>query len=259
MIHHEQQAIAKIHSVLRNFRKKPDCIDVPMIAKYRKQDYKTELTEEDIWTISRLDQEYGKFQQQMNQIRDFLIKVAQFEPSIQQYIIDISQVKDLQYLQHFSPLISFLKSYYNEELSLLPNQQQKRKLPQKSDHVQAYRKNKIDEIVRQLFLKPAELIDNLIEMAQFHKPPALQISTKEFLRKYASGEADQTEALLAQAIKYAALELSVQPRLRARAKEHMSNIGTVTTEPSEQGKKDLDPFHPSFRVKRIKQMRIADF
>ena len=60
-------------------------------------------------------------------------------------------------------------------------------------------------------------------------------------------------------MRYAALELSVQPRLRARAKEHMTNIGTVSTDPSEQGKKDLDPFHPSFRVKRIKHMKITDF
>jgi hypothetical protein len=39
----------------------------------------------------------------------------------------------------------------------------------------------------------------------------------------------------------------------------MTNIGTVSTDPSEQGKKDLDPFHPSFRVKRIKHMKITDF
>ena len=36
-----------------------------MIAKYRMQEYKSELTYEDIWTISRLDLEYGKFQQQL--------------------------------------------------------------------------------------------------------------------------------------------------------------------------------------------------
>ena len=35
--------------------------------------------------------------------------------------------------------------------------------------------------------------------------------------------------------------------------------GSVTTEPTEQGKKDLDPFHPSFRVKRIKDKRLDDF
>ena len=35
-------------------------------------------------------------------------------------------------------------------------------------------------------------------------------------------------------------------------KKHMYNVGTISTEPSEQGKKDLDPFHPSYRVKRIK-------
>lgn len=65
--------------------------------------------------------EYGKFQQQLNQMKDFLFKVVQFDHSITAYISGISQVKGLKELQTYSPLISFLKSYFNEELSLLPD------------------------------------------------------------------------------------------------------------------------------------------
>jgi len=39
--------------------------------------------------------------------------------------------------------------------------------------------------------------------------------------------------------------------LRAQAKKHLMNIGSLSTEPTEQGKKDLDPFHPSYRIKRL--------
>lgn len=40
--------------------------------------------------------------------------------------------------------------------------------------------------------------------------------------------------------------------MRSQLKKHMYNIGTLYTEPTETGNKDLDPFHPSYRVKRIK-------
>ncbi len=60
-MHHENIVRTKISVVLRNFRKKPDALDIPMIVKYRKQDYMSELNESDIWAIFNLDLEYGKF------------------------------------------------------------------------------------------------------------------------------------------------------------------------------------------------------
>lgn len=30
-------------------------------------------------------------------------------------------------------------------------------------------------------------------------------------------------------------------------------MGTISTEPTEKGKKEIDPFHPSYKVKRIKK------
>ena len=40
--------------------------------------------------------------------------------------------------------------------------------------------------------------------------------------------------------------------MRSISKRHFYHVGTISTEPTELGKKELDPFHPSYRVKRIK-------
>ena len=42
-------------------------------------------------------------------------------------------------------------------------------------------------------------------------------------------------------------------------KIHFYNDAYLTTTPTEKGDKDLDVFHPSYRVKRVNRRRIIDF
>ena len=57
--HNEDDIREKVKKILFFFRK--DNLDVPFIAHYRKYEYGKNLTEEDVWTIFNLDQEYGRF------------------------------------------------------------------------------------------------------------------------------------------------------------------------------------------------------
>jgi len=43
-----------------------------MITMYRKYEFTKDLTEEDVWTVFNLDQEYGKFTSEKTQILNFL-------------------------------------------------------------------------------------------------------------------------------------------------------------------------------------------
>jgi len=42
-------------------------------------------------------------------------------------------------------------------------------------------------------------------------------------------------------------------------KQELKENGFLSTHPTEQGKKDLDIFHPSYRCKHIVQDKISDF
>lgn len=94
LLHYEDQVKVKIAKVIRYFRK--EYYDVPMFAKYRKYEYMRDLFESDVWAIFNLDIEYGKFQQQLKQMKGFLFKLSQLEPRIQDYVEQISQVKSMQ-------------------------------------------------------------------------------------------------------------------------------------------------------------------
>lgn len=110
-----------------------------MIEKYRKYDYKNELESEDIWQIFNLDLEYGKFQLQKRQMIGFLQKIAEIEPKNKIYIEDVNKVKDLKALLNYSPLISYFKQFYYEELQRFPDEKLK-KMPFKLDQIAVLKK-----------------------------------------------------------------------------------------------------------------------
>lgn len=59
---------------------------------------------------------------------------------------------------------------------------------------------------------------------------------------------------------YSAIELQCQPDIRRGFKKHIRDYGIILTEPTEKGRKELDVFHPSYRVKRVqkKLKELAD-
>jgi hypothetical protein len=56
--------------------------------------------------------------------------------------------------------------------------------------------------------------------------------------------------------KFASIELSVIPFVRQRVKQHIYKYGYLQTSPTEEGKKVIDVFHPSYRVKHIKDLTL---
>lgn len=87
-----------------------------MIIKYRKFMYAAELDENDIYPIFNLDIEFGKFKHKKEQIQKFLKLVEKFDDSVKVYESELTLLKNQYDLNFFSPLIAFLKSYYQDEL-----------------------------------------------------------------------------------------------------------------------------------------------
>lgn len=116
MLLRKKDAKLKIIKVLQMLRCK--LYDVPMIAHYRKHEYSDELDEASIWIIYNLDQEYGKFQRQKQQISEFLNKITQINPMMKLYEEELRFSKNKSELNNFNSLITYLSSYYQEQLSM---------------------------------------------------------------------------------------------------------------------------------------------
>ena len=56
---------------------------------------------------------------------------------------------------------------------------------------------------------------------------------------------------------FTAIELAAQPDIRRGLKKHIQEFGVIITQPTDKGFKELDVFHPSYRVKRV-EMKISE-
>lgn len=54
------------------------------------------------------------------------------------------------------------------------------------------------------------------------------------------------------------MELAAQPIIREMIKKQLKEHGQMSTTPTDQGKKDLDLFHQSYRVKNVHKLPLKE-
>ena len=85
-----------------------------------------------------------------------------------------------------------------------------------------------------------------------HVPPRPSESPKSLATRFVDNVIYKSENMVHQGVcKFAAIELSAQPLIRNAMKNNISEHAHITTVVNEQGKKDLDLFHLSYRVKTV--------
>jgi hypothetical protein len=170
-------------------------------------------------------------------------------------------------LNNFNALIRFFRSYYHEELSKSDESDIKKKAPPKRDEIQQYRKRQFDEFASFCFISWSQFLENLRLKKLSHIPPELKQHPSTLARQYSEplseamaddpNEVHRREMEVFQGVcKLAAIELSVQPFVRSLFKKHVYSNYELFTQPTDQGQKDLDLFHQSYRVKRIRGLDL---
>ena len=89
-----------------------------------------------------------------------------------------------------------------------------------------------------------------------HVPPKPAESPLAFAMKYINDQYVDAHSVHKGVCKFAAIELSAQPVIRNQMKNHLNENGYLSTKLTEQGRKDLDLFHPSYRVKLVQKMPL---
>lgn len=130
-----------------------------------------------------------------------------------------------------------------------------------------FRKRQFDEFASFCFISWSQFLENLRLKKLAHIPPELKQHPSTLARQYSEplsdaaledpNEVHRREMEVFQGVcKLAAIELSVQPFIRSLFKKHVYSQYELSTEPTDQGKKDLDLFNQSYRVKRINNMDL---
>jgi len=255
----------KIYVVLEYNKKHYE--DIPYIVTYRRNIYEPELSPKDIWKIFELDREWNRLfeikynlSQAFENIRHIALPDDRAEIIHFRYIENSKSITDLNDMGTY---IEFLKEMYYNEIQN-STEEAKNLRPNKSSQIQNFRRNKIDLFAKKFAFGAYELSRNLEALAtgdqnSIISPPEPEVQPELLAYNFITPVFDQELKVMTAVCKFLALELFSFPFIRNYARICFKTQCTISTEPTEEGKKELDAFHPSFRVKRLRNKPIETF
>ncbi len=122
------------------------------------------------------------------------------------------------------------------------------------DMIDSIKAKGIVTITHNYYIRPIHFIENYMNQMLLHRAPAKYSEIEVYLQNIA--DVNHCEQTIQTMRKFAAIELSVQPFIRRSLKQQIIKHGLLFSSPTEEGKKVLDPFHPSYRVKHINGLEI---
>ena len=253
----------KITTLLELYKKQ--FLDIPYIITYKYYLFEHELQIKDLWEIFELDKEYQK-------LMDLKKKVMNNFNSLESYLNEkifhnmkekyIDNAKNIQELNNMMNYIN-----YNKEKYLSPysnSSDNKNQGPIRKSTLSVFFSENLDKCSKQFCLDSndiaanIELIKNKENLSKLLRPPEPDCALNELLQNCKSPNLSEVQ-LMENICSLIGKEMINHPYIKDFVYEYLRNNCYVSTNPTEEGKKQLDVFHPSFRTKRIKEKPIKTF
>ena len=252
----------KITTLLELYKK--EFFDIPYIITYKYFLFEHELQRKDLWEIFELDKEYQK-------LMDLKKKVMNNFNSLESYLNEkiyhnmkekyIDNAKSVQELDNMMNYINYNKEKY---LSPSSNSENKNQGPIRKSTLSVFFSESLDKCAKQFCLDSndiasnIEIIDKKDNLSKLLRPPEPECSLTELLQNCKSPNLSETQ-FMENICNLIGKEMINHPYIKDYVYEYLRNNCFVSTTPTEEGKKQLDVFHPSFRTKRIKEKPIKTF
>lgn len=274
----------KIKNVLNYM--KIDHYETPFIAMYRTMYFQPELSSSDVWKIHDLDIEWKRLCQQKDLVKKAFHQIRGLGidnlEDVERGIDTVRTIHDLKYIDQF---ISFNRRLYTEELNNmivnndinyikikdeldLENQaieNQAHKRPLRKPEMPREKRDKMIEITRQFSLTPLQFSYNLelIRTQQYDVHKIIVPNDPEEIPRVFVMQFDSSSSSIMNSvntiIQFLANELASFPPVRSTIFNYLKSYGYVSVTPTEQGLTELDVYHPSFKVKRLKNKPLSSF
>lgn len=268
-----QEVQAKIRYFLQFYR--VDKYETSYIQTYKFNLLSPELTDEDMWELTRLDQEWGYIYDHKQKIKEMLQEALQntllFEQgtalspgkkvflhpisSIAQDVMDLlDKTSDQNYYFELDDLENFLTIY----LTSIDIKGQNKRITAKNHILLDGRKFRLHEFAEKSALSLTQLSENIEHNAKLYSVPRNTIKPQEMAFDYLCNELSEETAVLIALKNYIKAELTAQPIFRSFVRSKYAYYVRVYTSPTEKGKADLDIFHPFYRTKSLGRLSPAE-
>lgn len=247
---------------------KREKMDIPFIVTYKNHEFEPELEPKHVWKIFELDYEFEALYERKNiiiqtfdSIKNICLEKAIADNISYKFILNAMTNIELNDMDLYN---NYLKEIFYEELKSIEDDGLKIMRPVKTSIIQNIKKYKIDLFVTQFSLRAYEASINIenLENGNFEhliKAPTPAMNPENLSREFLNNIYDNELKVMTAACKFLALEYFSFPYIREIARKIYKVNCCITTEPTEEGKIELNPFNPSFRVKRINGKAIETF
>eukprot|EP00743_Colponemidia_sp_Colp-15_P007289 GILK01007872.1.p1 GENE.GILK01007872.1~~GILK01007872.1.p1 ORF type:complete len:1816 (-),score=424.36 GILK01007872.1:186-5633(-) len=278
-VYSDVESREKVYEVLKLLRVLK--LEPPFITTYRRQIYEPVFTGQDVWDMYKLDEKWGGLWNVQSSIQKQLAQAEVGSSEILAELLD--QVPQCGRPEELQDLQEYIDAHLSSGTHSRGRQAQdegdeeddtthttsggsggsslkdKVKRPVKRDLLRMARKAQLHVLGEKLGLSPRQLAENVVAGWQMHKTPACTDKPQELAMQFVSTAFPDIGAVLLGLVRFVAKEISCEPKLRQYIRRVYMDKVTVTTAPTSVGKKELDVFHPSYRVKNFFQMPTSQF
>ena len=256
----------KIISLLEFLKK--EFLDIPYIVTYKYYIFEHDLTKRELWEIYELDKEYQKI---MDLKKKVMNNFNTLEPFLNEKIYHnmkekfIENAKSAQELRNMMNYINYNKEKY---LSSNPNISTENKKayqgPIRKSILSVCFSENLDKCAKQFCLDSNDIASNIElnknkeNLSKLLRPPEPDCSLTDLLLNYKSRTLSEAK-VMENICNLIGKEMINHPYIKEFVYEYLRNNCYVSTNPTEEGKKQLDIFHPSLRTKRIRERPVKTF
>ena len=261
-----QEVQSKIRYFLQLYR--VDKYETAYIQTYKFHLLNPELTEEDMWDLTKLDQEWGFVYEQKRIIRLTLQESLQntllwdqgatlapgkklFLHTIDQLPQDVTELLDSTSDQNYYFELEDLENYMKIYLTTTNMRNNSKRITAKNAALLEGRKFRLHEFAEKSSISVVELRENIERNSKVHSAPKNSIKPQEMAFDYLCNEYPEESAVLQALRSYMKLELEAQPIFRSFVRAKYAYYVRVYTSPTDKGKTELDVFHPFYRTKSL--------
>ena len=252
----------KVAAFLELYKK--EFLDIPYIITYKYYIFEHEMQIKDLWEIYELDKEYQKLMELKKKVMNNFNTLESnlnekiFHTMKAKYIENAKTIQGLNYMMNY---INFIKEKYNSTNS---NSESQYKGPIRKSIFNVLFSENLDKCSRQFCLEPSdiasniELIQNKENLSKLLRPPEPDCSLSDHLHNCKPPNLGDTE-FMENICMLIGKEMINHPYIKEFVYKYLRNNCYVSTNPTDEGQKQLDVFHPSFRTKRIREKPIYTF
>ena len=252
----------KINTLLELFKK--DFLDMPYIIDYKFYLFEHDFQKSELWQIFELDMEYQKLIELKKKV---MSNFNTLEPYLNEKIYHnmkekcIDNAKTMQDLNNMMIYINYNKDKYLPK-NIHPDDEYV--LPIRKSQINVQYNRDFEKCAEQFCLNPndvasnIELIQNKENVSKLLHPPTPDFSSYDMCQKL-NIKNMKNPKIMENICHLVAKEMMCHPYLKEFVYNYLRHNCYVSTTPTEEGKKQLDVFHPSFRTKHIKERPIKTF